>query len=263
MQKRPRHLFISDSQVRPGVNTDHLEALGHYIVDKKPDVIIDIGDHADLPSLCSYENKGSKYFHDKNYREDIQAAIDGMVRLLTPMWEYNKQQKKNKHKTYNPRMVMTLGNHENRINRAVHSDPILEGTIGIEDLQYEEMGWEVHDYLEMVEIDGIYYSHYFINPDGLMGRPMGGAIANRLKLLGHSFSMGHQQVRQYGTRFTGNGKELHGLVSGAFYSHDEDYLGPQKNRQYWRGCIMKNEVKDGSYDPCFISLDYLLRRYMK
>ncbi len=256
------HLFIPDTQVQAGVCIDHLRALGNYIVAKKPDVIIHIGDHADMPSLSTYEKKGSKYFHDKSYQADINSAMEAMVALLKPMWKYNEMQRKNKKALYKPRMILTLGNHEERINRAVKADPILENTISINDLQYEEMGWEVYPYLEVVEVDGVYYSHFFVNPDSLMCNPVGGTIENKLKQLSHSFSMGHQQRRQYGTRFTGNGRELHGLVCGSFYMHDEDYLGPQKNRQYWRGVVMCHEVKDGSYDPLFISLGYLLRKYL-
>lgn len=261
-EKGPRHLFIPDTQVKPGVGLDHLRALGNYIVAKKPDVIIHIGDHADMPSLSTYEKKGNKYFHDKSYQADIESAKEGMVALLTPLWVYNERQRKNRKAQYTPRMVMCLGNHEERINRAVAANPVLEGTFSIKDLCYEEFGWEVHDYLDIVEIDGIFYSHYFVNPDSMMATPVGGTVDNKLKQLAHSFSMGHQQKRQYGTRFTANGKELHGLVCGSFYMHDEDYLGPQKNRQYWRGVIMCNEVNEGMYDPCFISIDYLIRRWL-
>ena len=34
------HLIIPDTQVKPGVNTSHLEWCGKYIVDSKPDVIV-------------------------------------------------------------------------------------------------------------------------------------------------------------------------------------------------------------------------------
>ena len=50
-----RILVIPDTQVKPGVNTDHLEWAGHYAVKMKPDVIVHIGDHWDMPSLSSYD----------------------------------------------------------------------------------------------------------------------------------------------------------------------------------------------------------------
>ena len=257
------HLFIPDAQIRPGVCTDHLEALGNYIVDKQPDVLINIGDFADMASLSSYERPGSKHLEGMRYDDDVGSTKEAMERLLDPIKAYNKQQRKNKKALYRPRMVMTLGNHENRINRAINADPVkLEGTIGISDLKYEKYGWEQHDFLDIVEVDGVLYSHYFVNPQGLTGHAIGGTIENKLRLLGNSFSMGHQQHRQYGSKYLADGTEIHGLVCGSFYMHDEEYLGPQKNRQYWRGVVVKHEVQNGSYDPMFVSLDYLLRNYL-
>ena len=47
-----RHLVIPDTQVKPGVCVNHLNALGHYILDQQPDTIVMLGDWADMPSLC-------------------------------------------------------------------------------------------------------------------------------------------------------------------------------------------------------------------
>lgn len=257
-----RILFIPDTQVRPGVNTDHLEAAGNYAVAKKPDVIVMIGDWWDMPSLNSYENRSSSYFHDKSYVSDIESGKEAMERFLGPINRYNTMRKKNKKRAYSPRMVFTEGNHEYRIQRAIKEDPRLKGTIGREDFELEKMGWEFYPFLKIVEIEDILYSHYFVNPDSLTNNPVGGTIENKLKLIGHSFAQGHQQKRQYGNRFTATGKELHGLVCGAFYSHHEDYLGEQGDRQYWRGMLLKNEVKNGTYDPCFLSLDYLIKKWL-
>ena len=59
--------MIPDTQVKPGVNTDHLEWAGHYAVKMKPDVIVHIGDHWDMPSLSSYDKKGSRQMEGKRY----------------------------------------------------------------------------------------------------------------------------------------------------------------------------------------------------
>jgi hypothetical protein len=52
----PTHLFIPDTQVKPGVPTVHLSWIGQYIVDRfagRPFdlTIVHAGDHYDLPSL--------------------------------------------------------------------------------------------------------------------------------------------------------------------------------------------------------------------
>ena len=59
-----------------------------------------------------------------------------MYTLLAPLIEYNTQAKKNKKQLYKPKMILTLGNHENRINRVIENDPKLDGTLSIDDLMY-------------------------------------------------------------------------------------------------------------------------------
>lgn len=256
-----RALFIPDTQVKPGVNTDHLEAVGNLIVDMQPDVVIHIGDHWDMPSLNSYEKPGSKYFHNKTYKDDVEAGLAGMDRLLGPLRSYNTRAYRNKKRGYHPRLVFCMGNHEYRVDRAVHQDPRLEGTISTEDFQLEEMGWEVHPFLSIVEIDGILYSHYFVNPDSLKKNPIGGTIENKLQKIGHSFSQGHQQIYQFGMRHDGLGKPKMGLVWGTFYDHDEEYLGPQGNARF-NGVMVKNECRDGFYCPMPLSMEYLKQEYL-
>lgn len=253
-----KHLVIPDTQVKPGVCTKHIEALSHYILDQKPDVIVMIGDWWDMPSLSLYEKKSSKYFHDKNYAADVEAGNEAMDLLLAPLRAYQKRMKRNKKKQYNPRLVFCLGNHEARIERAVQLDPVLEGTISYDDLNLDD--WEVYDFQEIVEIDGILYSHFFVNQRSLTKGVLGGSMDNKLSKVMRSFTMGHQQTRQWGTSFDQTGKEICGAVVGAFYSHDEDYMGPQGNH-YWRGVLVKHEVNDGSYDPMFVSLNYLVEKW--
>src|SRR4051812_15174002 len=44
------HLVIPDVQAKPNVTHDHLEWIANYAIEKRPDVIIQIGDWADMPS---------------------------------------------------------------------------------------------------------------------------------------------------------------------------------------------------------------------
>ena len=257
----PTHIAIPDTQVKPGVPTVHLGWIGQYIVDEfatKPFVrVVHLGDHADMPSLSSWDY-GKREYEGRRYWKDIEAANEGFDALNRPINEYNRK-RATLHKTrWRPDLHILYGNHENRIMSATSSDPKLDGTIGLHDLNYEASGWQTHEFLKPIDIDGVVYSHYFYNP--MSGTPYGGtSIDTRLKSVGHSFTMGHQQTLMYGLRFV-NGKSQHGLVAGACYLHDEDYKGPQGNA-HWRGIIVKHEVHEGSYDPMFVSLDYLCRRY--
>lgn len=253
-----RHFVIPDTQCKPGNNFDHLRAAGNYILDKKPEVIVHLGDHWDMASLSEYD-KGKKSFEGRRYKADIDAGHAGMSALLGPIRDWNNSRKRNRKSQYQPRMCFLIGNHEQRIARAIDKDPILEGTIGYQDLKLESYGWEVYNFLDTVEIDGVYYSHYFYNP--MTGKPYGGKAAQRLNNIGFSFTQGHQQGKDIAEKHLANGKTLRGLVVGSFYQHDEDYKGPQGNHHF-RGCIMKHEVKDGDYCLMELSLDYLMREWL-
>jgi len=250
-----KHLLIPDVQAKEGVPMEHLHWIGQYIVYKKPDVIICIGDFADMPSLSSYD-KGKRSFEGRRYKKDIAAATKAMDILLQPMRDYNQKQRNTHHAQYKPRMVLTLGNHEERIERAVETQAELEGLISYDDLPYGD--WEVHDYLKPVFIDGVCYAHFMANP--MTGRPYGGTTTNILKHVGHSFVVGHAQKLDVTTRHLATGQQQWGIIAGACYLHDESYKGYQGNH-HWRGVIMMHDVKEGTFDPMFISLDYLRRKY--
>jgi hypothetical protein len=253
-----RHFILPDAQVKPGQSYDYLERVGHYIVDHQPDVVVNIGDFADMPSLSSYD-VGKKSFEGRRYIADVEASREAMAQLLKPMTEYNERQRKNGKKQYKPQMILTLGNHEHRINRVVDSDPKLDGTISVDDLGYSSFGWEVKDFLEVAVVDGIAYSHYFVT--GTSGRPIQSTniLLNKKHM---SCVAGHQQGRQVSYGYRADGKRIFGIIAGSCYEHDEDYMGPQGNK-HWRGCIMLNEVNDGEADEMFVSLSYLERKYGK
>lgn len=252
-----KHLVIPDCQVTPDSPKDHLHWIGHYIVEKKPDVIVHLGDFADMRSL-SYYDKGKLKGEGRRYKADITAATEGMGLMLGPLMDYNNKQRVQKGKLYQPDKYLTLGNHEFRIIRAVEDDPAMEGFMSIDDLQYESYGWKVVPFLEIVTIDGVSYSHYFANP--LSSRPYGGqSIDTRLKNINFSFCQGHQQVNMMGSRNLSNGRIIRGLVSGSCYLHDESYRVQSNSEK--RQLFLLSEVNDGDYCLAEISLDYLCKKY--
>jgi hypothetical protein len=257
-EQKPRtHLVIPDTQAKPGTPNDALGWVGQYIVEKQPDVIVHLGDHFDGPSLSSYD-VGKKDFEGRRYRDDVDAANVAFDVLCEPMETHNRRKAKQSKKQYKPELVILHGNHEQRIQRAIDDDAAhLDGIISLDDLNYSSHGWQVVPFLKPICIDGVWYAHYWANP--MTGRPFGGNATTRLKQVGHSFTMGHQQVLDYAIRFVA-GRSQHALIAGSCYLHTEKYLGPQGN-DHWRGCIVKHQVEQGSYDPMFVSLDYLCRRF--
>lgn len=248
-------LQIGDTQVKPGVDLSYLFWIGQYIVDKKPDVVVHIGDHWDMPSLSPYD-KGKKSFEGRRVLRDIQAGNEGMEAILLPLKMYNSNRRAQKKSQYNPRLVFTTGNHENRIQRLTDDVPELDGMISYDNLHLND--WEVYDFLYPVDIEGISFVHFLANP--FSGRPYGGTVLNQLKHVGKSFVCGHKQVLDMVMKPTLDGRMQIGIINGACYLHDEGYKGPQGNNHF-RGLVMLNEVEDGFGLPIPVSLKYLGKRY--
>lgn len=242
------HLIIPDTQIKPGVPIEHLRWVGRYIADKRPEVIVHLGDHWDLPSLSSYD-KGTATVEGLRLNADIEAGKEALRALCEPFEGI---------RGYNPRMVYIPGNHDDRLLRHINQNPNLIGSFGWHSFGLDKAGWELANYLEPVDIDGILYCHYFANP--LSGRAFTAGAAGLLKTLGRSFVQGHRQVLDFGTRTLVDGSQQIGIIAGACYLHDEGYKGAQGNK-HWRGIVVLHDVKDGFGNPMFVDLAYLERKY--
>lgn len=221
----------------------------NYIVEKKPDVIIHLGDHWDMESLSSYD-KGKLGYEGRRYVKDVKSGQDAMDRLIKPMQEYNRTAKEK----YAPRMEFCMGNHEHRIVRMVDETPGLDGKCDLSDLGVANYGWNVNNFLEIVRAEGVEYSHFFIS--GPMGRPVSSA-AVLLRERQRSATMGH--VQKYDLQIHPKTQQR-AMFAGTCYLHSEAYLGPQGNSQR-RQIIVKNEVQDGCYDLMEVSLEFLRKAY--
>lgn len=249
------HVFIPDTQCKPGVRLDYLGWIGQYIADHfggKAVRVIHAGDHWDMPSLSSYD-RGKGVMEGRRYTKDIAAGNDGFAALDAPIKQWKRD---NPRKKWDLDLHFLFGNHEERILRAANDDSRLDGLVTLDDCDTSD--WQRHDFLKVVMLDGVAYSHYFYNP--MTGRPYSGEnLKLRLKNLGFSFTQGHQQTLDYAVRYV-NGAGHRGLVAGACYVHDEDYKGPQGNA-HWRGIIVCHHVRKGDYAIMEVPLDYLCKRY--
>lgn len=249
-----KHMVIPDVQAKDGLDFSYLRKMGLYMCEKRPDVVECIGDFADMPSLSSYD-VGKKDFEGRRYTKDVQATHRALDALFGPLRELQERQRRNAKKVYNPRKIITLGNHEHRIERAINNDAKLEGLISLKDLKYEEYFDEVYPFLETVVVDGVAYSHYFVT--GTAGRPSSTANAQMNKQHMSCIS-GHQQGLQIATAHRADGTRLTSIIAGSCYLHEEKYMGPQGNN-HWRGFLMLHDVDEGSFDLMSVSLDYLTK----
>ena len=254
--KMAKILVVPDVQAKPGVPLDHLSWVGNWAADKRPDHIVCLGDFADMESLSSYD-VGRKSFEGRRYVNDIAVVQEAMSLFMEPIRKEQERLIRNKWKQWNPTLTLTLGNHCNRINRAIECDPKLDGLISVADLQYKEWGWDVIPFLQVKIIEGVAFSHYFVS--GVMGRPVTSA---RMLLTKHHMSCvaGHQQGRDIAYGQTADGRRLTGIISGSYYQHDEAYLTAQNNI-HWRGVWQLNDCIDGAFDEMPLSIDYMKRKY--
>lgn len=242
------HLVIPDSHAHPDYDNERYSALSKLIADLNPDVVIDIGDWFDMASLCSYD-KGTRGFHGRRYQMDIAAGLEAQERLLGPLRRRKKKL---------PRFVRCLGNHEHRIVRAIDREPeLLEGTIGLGDLQSREYKWEEYPFLQPVEIDGVHYAHYFVS--GVMGRPVSSARA----LLNHQNTtciMGHSHTFDYATKANIKGDRFHGIFCGVFQDYTPEFASATD--YMWRpGVLILRNVENGDFDMEWVSMKRLKELY--
>ena len=241
-----RVLIVPDTQVKPGVEIAHFRWIARAIKDYKPTHVVHLGDHWDFPSLSSYSSR--KEIEGKRVIQDI-AAGNAAMELF---WKTLKGLK------HECEFHFVFGNHENRLERYLGDNVILEGVLGMESLNTE--GWITHPFRTVFDIENVWITHYFYNQ--FTSRAYGGTAHSVLKNVGLSLIQGHRQGKDIAARSLPNGKVQRALIAGSCYLHTEEFLGPQA-RESWRGIIIHNDVEDGDYDMMELSLKYLCRKYEK
>lgn len=253
------HLIIPDRQANPRSTNKVDWAIGNYILKHKPKVIINIGDHADMESLSSYDI-GKKSFEGRRYTSDIDSSIYAHEAMWRPVADYNQKMRDHKQKVYNPLKIITIGNHENRINLAIENDPKLDGLLSIDDLQYDRWYDHICPFLEPIVVDGVCYVHYAFKKmphQAIGGKNQARSILDTYMM---SVTVGHTPEFHYAESYRGDNKRIQCIVAGACFDHNEEYAG-ERNKRYWRGIVHKRNVKNGNYDFEIISLDRLLKEY--
>ena len=251
------HLVIPDQHAHPDHDNSRADLLSKLIMDLKPDVVVNLGDAADMASLCSYD-KGKGSFHGRNYQKDIESHLDFQER----MWEKVRRSKKRM-----PYRVILEGNHETRIKKAIDAEPQLEGEkygISFRDLDLDRWYHEIVEYEGstpgVIRLDGVSYCHFAVS--GVSGRALSSEHhAHALTVKRHgSTTVGHSHLYDYHVRTDTSGGVSMGLVAGVFQDYDSSWAGVM-NRLWTRGVTICRDVDNGRYDPEFISLDRLRRVY--
>lgn len=248
------YLIVPDQHAVPYHNNDRADWLARLTIELRPDVVVNMGDAADMESLSAYD-KGSRSFVGRSYRKDIDSHLEFQDRWWGPV----KKQKKKR-----PKRIVLKGNHEHRIERALDLSPELIGTIGFSDLKFEDYYDVIVEYdggnPGIHEEDGILFAHYFVS--GIMGRPTGGehpahALLNKAK---QSAVAAHSHLWDFTCQLTQKGKPWNGLVAGCYQDYNNPWAGSTAN--FWkRGVTILRDVSEGGYDHEFISINRMKREY--
>jgi hypothetical protein len=107
-------VVFSCAHTDPDVGNERFNWLGKFLYDLKPDMVIDLGDGADMRSLNTYDTRYPQAVCSQSYEGDINAYNDAQERLR---WAFRH------HKRKRPFWVGFEGNHENRIKKAIAHDP--------------------------------------------------------------------------------------------------------------------------------------------
>lgn len=247
-------IVLPDQHAHPDYNNDRADWAAQLIIDQQPDIVVNLGDAADMPSLSSYD-KGKRSFQGRNYKNDLNAHLDFQERLWGPV----KARKKKL-----PYRVVLEGNHEQRIERALDLSPELTGTYGFSDYDFDSYYNEVVRYNGgtpgIVEIEGILFAHYFIA--GVSGRAVSGENPANMLLdkVGQSAVCGHIHTFDFTSKANTRGVVRNTLIAGCY----QDYINPWAGNigQLWRaGIPILHSVENGDYDLQWVSLKALKEEY--
>lgn len=253
---------IPDSHSKDGVTNFRYQWAARFIYHRKPDVVVQLGDWFDMPSLSSYD-KGRASFEGRRYKLDIKAG-NAAIKLFEDTLERlaGEEAARTKKAKYRPKKIALAGNHEERILRAINNQSELIGTIGYHDLAFASNGWDFHDYMVPVVVGGVAFSHCF--GSGVMNKPIGGEnpAATLIKKKFHTCVAGHSHLRDFAERTDVEGKRIQGLFAGCYLEpgQTESYAG-EAQKLWWNGLTYLHDVKDGTFDPEFVGIDRIKRDF--
>ena len=181
-------LVIYDMHDHPEDDFKRQEALGNLILEERPRSFIMGGDGSRHDAFSTYDK-----YKQWTAQEEIHAWHHSLELMFSPLRVWNEQRRKNRHKQHPMRSVLTLGNHEDRMWRALAEDPYGFGSL----IDFDHITGqgkffdEVYEFGDVVDVNGIFYTHA---PRNKMNRVMAQSTAakqsNKHLIYGHTHTGG-------------------------------------------------------------------------
>lgn len=256
-------LVIGDCHTFLGDNLERFRCLGNYILDRKPEFVVLIGDFVDLHSLNSFDKKGGKLLEGARVGDDIQSGVDALEAIYDPILTFNGKRKTRKEKMWWPKIHYVKGNHEQRLYKWWENDATLDGLCDIE-VAYGDYITSWTDYRHYLYINNLAFTHVPFNARKALESVYGAFAAARI--MASSVAYGHSHNLGLGSfRRQLDNKVIYALNVGCFFEeeYDEATMGYATGtiKKYWRGVIPISIEPNGEFDFSTLSLDSLKRKY--
>jgi predicted phosphodiesterase len=233
-------LVIGDEHVSTGQKLNRADLLGKAIKDIKPTRIVHIGDLMTFDVFSAW---------DRDKRKKMDAGLEYLDRIDKASGGYKCE------------VIMTEGNHEDRLWRYIDHNPEMEGAIDyVRDLNISH--WNIIPYKGYYNYKGVGFTHIPING---AGKPIGGkyVCTKALELHQGSTVFGHTHRLCVDTLHRHGGRNLNQALNvGCFFNHTDEYAqGSQTS--YWRGLVLLDHYKQGRFGWQPISMGKLRKAYQK
>lgn len=235
-------LVLGDAHASP--ETGELERfayLGDYISDCRPDALVVIGDFISLDSLSAWDADKRRKMENRRYSNDIAAGNRALTSLLKPYHESRALAKRNKRRMWDMRLIFCEGNHEERLERYVDMNPVIEGHVNVlSDLRLAERGFEVVRYGQYIELGDVLFTHI---PFSGNGKPYSSSATTTslgkriLQTTNKSVVYGHTHKLEVATVTRRNADMLYAINVGCYTADTPEPYAANLVDDSWRGVV--------------------------
>lgn len=230
--ERERVLMIGDLHQDPR-HPHRVEVLAwaaRFGSDRKVGRVVQVGDWGTFDGAS---------FHDKN--DTLKARLKPTIKQDLDNQKESLQAFHNSRPAdWNPKLDITLGNHENRLHRFENANPETAGMFSNElETNFAQFGWQTRTYGEVMFIQGVGISHH---PTNGAGRAFGGKTgpqraANELTcsfISGHTHAFQHYSTGKIGAM---SGVDVMEVGCAMPWGEIEDYA-INSITNYWWGLVI-------------------------
>ena len=269
MRKYATTLVIPDAHDGPEHNKDRFEALGNFIVENKPDNIVQIGDFMNLDSINFFDTNKPLIKEGKRLKDDIDSGIEAYEKIMKPIRNLWKKQARWKTKKYNPNRHWLLGNHEVRTWRYTLDKPELSGFIPETDfVGAGKDKWNIVEYRQYVYIDGTAFTHAPMNRR--VNQPISGEYVTKRATETHNTSIVFGHTHRFGVhtmKRTADDTTISPLIQSCNVGWYADYMpeymeGNEATCDWWAGLVMLTHTGHGTIDITQHSIDRVKEDYL-